>query len=146
MAAREQQAMADLERGGAAPDLVPQLLALVSEHPFRERPHALLMRALAVAGRQAEALDVYATVRARLADELGIEPGAELRAAQIAVLRQEAATAEPAAPTGVVLAVSSMQKSGLCVVIPGRGGALVAGGGRGRGPVRCCRRASVWCG
>ena len=102
--ARELRAMASLARGGA-PDLVPQLLELVSEHPFRERPHALLMRALAVAGRQAEALEVYATVRARLADELGIEPGAELRSAQTAVLRQEAAPARPVTPAGVVLAV-----------------------------------------
>jgi DNA-binding SARP family transcriptional activator len=103
LAARELRATAGLARGD--PDLVPQLLDLVGEHPFRERPHALLMRALAAAGRQAEALEVYATVRARLADELGIEPGAELRAAQTAVLRQEAAPVQLATPTGVVLAV-----------------------------------------
>ena len=102
--ARELRAMAGLARGGA-PDLVPQLLELASEHPFRERAHALLMRALALAGRQAEALEVYATVRARLADELGIEPGAELRSAQTAVLRQETAPARPVTPVGVVLAV-----------------------------------------
>ena len=105
LAARELRATAGLARGD--PDLVPQLLALVSEHPFRERAHALLMRALAAAGRQAEALDVYATVRARLTDELGIEPGTELQAAQTAVLRQEAAPARLAAPAGVVLAVGS---------------------------------------
>lgn len=101
---RELRATAGLARGGA-PDLVPQLLELVSEHPFRERPHALLMRALAAAGRQAEALEVYAAVRARLADELGIEPGAELRSAQTAVLRQEAAPGPLVTPAGVVLAV-----------------------------------------
>ncbi len=105
LAARELRATAGLARGD--PDLVPQLLALVSEHPFRERAHALLMRALAAAGRQAEALDVYATVRARLTDELGIEPGTELQAAQTAVLRQEAPPARLAAPAGVVLAVGS---------------------------------------
>jgi DNA-binding SARP family transcriptional activator len=104
LAARELQAMAALASGGG-PDLVPQLLDLVADHPFRERPHALLMRALAAAGRQAEALGVYAAVRARLADELGVEPGAELRSAQTAVLRQEAAPAQPVTPTGVVLAV-----------------------------------------
>jgi DNA-binding SARP family transcriptional activator len=103
LAARELRAMAGLARGAPAP--VPQLLELVNEHPFRERPHALLMRALAAAGRQAEALEVYATVRARLADELGIEPGSELRSAQTAVLRQEAAPAPLVTPTGVVLAV-----------------------------------------
>jgi DNA-binding SARP family transcriptional activator len=105
LAARELWALAGLALGGV-PGLVPQLLELVGEHPFRERPHALLMRALAVDGRQAEALEVYATVRARLADELGVEPGAELRAAQAAVLRQQAAPAPLVTPTGVVLAVS----------------------------------------
>jgi DNA-binding SARP family transcriptional activator len=104
LSARELRAMAGLA-GVGGPDLVPQLLELVSEHPYRERPHALLIRALAVAGRQAEALEVYATVRARLSDELGIEPGAELRSAQTAVLRQEAAPTQLVTPTGVVLAV-----------------------------------------
>jgi DNA-binding SARP family transcriptional activator len=104
LAARELQAQAALARGGD-PELVPQLTALINEHPYRERPHALLMRALAAAGRQAEALEVFATIRARLADELGIEPGAELRTAQTAVLRQEAAPTHAAAPTGAVLAV-----------------------------------------
>jgi DNA-binding SARP family transcriptional activator len=104
LAARELRATAGLARG-SAPDLVPELQALVNEHPFRERPHALLMRALAAAGRQAEALELYTAVKARLADELGIDPGAELRVAQTAVLRQEAAPAAPATPTGVVLAV-----------------------------------------
>src|SRR6185437_9607261 len=81
------------------------LQALVVEHPYRERPHALLMHALAASGRQAEALDVYTKIRGRLADELGIEPGAELRAAQTAVLRQEIALA--GLPAGVVVAVGS---------------------------------------
>lgn len=48
---------------------------------------AVLMWALHSAGRRAEALDCYATTRRRLADELGIDPGAELRAVHTAVLR-----------------------------------------------------------
>ena len=106
LAAREIRAEAALARGGE-PELVPELLTLVNEHPFRERPHALLMRALAGAGRQAEALEVFATVRVRLAEELGIEPGAELRSAQTAVLRQEAAPVAVDSPMGVVVAVCS---------------------------------------
>ena len=84
---------------------MPELQALVVEHPYRERPHALLMHALAASGRQAEALDVYIKIRGRLADELGIEPGVELRAAQTAVLRQEIAPA--GLPASVVVAVGA---------------------------------------
>jgi DNA-binding SARP family transcriptional activator len=87
------------------PSLLPELQALVGEHPYRERPHALLMRALAASGRQAEALDVYRKIRGRLADELGIEPGIELRAAQTAVLRQE--IPPTALPAGLVVAVGA---------------------------------------
>ncbi|HVN11299.1 MAG TPA: AfsR/SARP family transcriptional regulator [Kineosporiaceae bacterium] len=87
------------------PDLVPELQTLTVEHPYRERSHALLMRALAACGRQAEALDIYTSIRGRLAAELGIEPGVELRAAQTAVLRQEIAPA--GLPTGVVVALGA---------------------------------------
>jgi len=58
--------------------LIPELVALSSQHPLRERLRALLMTALVQSGRQAEALDVYADIQHRLADELGIDPGPEL--------------------------------------------------------------------
>lgn len=104
LTARELRAAAALMLP-SRPDLVPELQALVVEHPYRERSHALLMQALAASGRQAEALDVYTKIRGRLADELGIEPGVELRAAQTAVLRQEIAPA--GLPAGVVVAVGA---------------------------------------
>ena len=67
-----------------------ELEPLVAEHPLRERLRGLLMLGLYRGGRQAEALDAYAGIRSAL-DELGLEPGAELRALQGAILRQDAA-------------------------------------------------------
>ena len=74
---------------GPTPADIAELRALAAEHAFRERVHELLIRGLAVSGRQAESLEAYAAVRQALDDELGIEPGPALRAAQAAVLRQE---------------------------------------------------------
>jgi DNA-binding SARP family transcriptional activator len=109
VAARELRAEAGIALGGGA-DVVAELSALASEHPYRERGHALLMRALAAGGRQAEALAVYTAVRERLDEELGIEPGEDLRAAHLAVLRQEVSATAPPAPlpatAGAVLAVA----------------------------------------
>ena len=76
---------------GQLPDLA-QLGRLAGEHPLRERLHGLLMLGLYRAGRQADALAGYAEIRQAL-DELGLEPGAELRALQGAILRHDAALA-----------------------------------------------------
>ncbi|GLY36128.1 SARP family transcriptional regulator [Amycolatopsis sp. NBRC 101858] len=73
---------------GACSEVAGELHRLVVDHPLRERLWALLMLALAGAGQQAAALGAYDTIRSRLATELGAEPGADLRAAQLAVLRQ----------------------------------------------------------
>jgi DNA-binding SARP family transcriptional activator len=85
--------------------VVPELEALVAEHPLRERLRAQLMLALYRAGRQPEALEVYADARTRLVDELGVEPGKALRELQQAILRQDpalelAAQAGPAEERG----------------------------------------------
>lgn len=70
-------------------EVVGELEALVAENPFRERFCALLMVALYRSGRQAEALQAYGAARARLADELGLDPGPELQALGQRVLRQD---------------------------------------------------------
>jgi DNA-binding SARP family transcriptional activator len=55
-------------------ELVPELQALVEAEPFRERLWSLLMLALYRCGRQADALAAYRDLRARLDEELGVEP------------------------------------------------------------------------
>ncbi|MDQ7803484.1 BTAD domain-containing putative transcriptional regulator [Amycolatopsis sp. A133] len=66
-------------RLGQAPALIPELCAAVGRHPLRERFTGLLMRALAGSGRTAEALTAFAELRERLAGELGVGPGPEVR-------------------------------------------------------------------
>jgi len=84
----EQRIEADLQLGRHVP-LVSELQALVAEHPLRERFRAQLMLALYRSGRQAEAADVYVEVRRALVEELGTEPGHELRELQRAILNQD---------------------------------------------------------
>ena len=69
--------------------VVAELERQVSEHPLRERPRAQLMLALYRSGRQADALAVYRDGTRVLRDELGIEPGASLKALHQAVLAQD---------------------------------------------------------
>lgn len=88
--ALEDRAVLGLLLGRHAP-LSAELDALTRHHPLRERLWALRALALAGSGRQAEALAALAEVRTLLDDELGLEPGPELRAVQAQVLRQETA-------------------------------------------------------
>jgi DNA-binding SARP family transcriptional activator len=74
---------------GLASAVIAELRALVEEHPLRERLRVLLVKALYANGRQVEALEAYAQARSYLVDEVGIEPGPELRAVLAAVLAQD---------------------------------------------------------
>ncbi|MED7954017.1 AfsR/SARP family transcriptional regulator [Streptomyces sp. BE20] len=58
---------------------VPELTALVAEHPLRDRLVTQLVRALHRAGRQADGLAAYRRFARQLADELGLDPGPELQ-------------------------------------------------------------------
>jgi hypothetical protein len=69
---------------------VKVLRLVADDESLHEALHARLMVALAATGQQATALGVYAAMQRRLAEELGIEPGAQMRAAHLRVLRQQA--------------------------------------------------------
>ncbi len=105
--ALEQRIDADLALALHA-QLVPELEALVREHPLRERFRAQLMLALYRCGRQADALETYQRVRRLLSDELGLEPGDRLKQLEKAILEQDASLALPeasvAAPAAMAVA------------------------------------------
>lgn len=84
---------ADLAVGRHA-GLVSELSELVAEHPLRERLHGQLMVALFRSGRRADALDAYQKARQLIVEELGQEPGQQLRDLEAAIL------ADDAEPTG----------------------------------------------
>jgi DNA-binding SARP family transcriptional activator/Tfp pilus assembly protein PilF len=78
---------------------IGQLRASIVLEPLHEGLHARLVLALARSGEQAAALQLYAEIRERLRVELGTDPGEELQAAHVRVLRREVSTrAEPAGP------------------------------------------------
>jgi DNA-binding SARP family transcriptional activator/streptogramin lyase len=83
---------------GRHEQLVGELEALVAKHPLRERFRAQLLLALYRSGRQADALAAYQDARRLLVEELGIEPGQELRQLELAILRQDPALDLPQAP------------------------------------------------
>ena len=70
-------------------DLIGVLQAHAHEHPLRERGVRAHMLALARAGRQGEALEVYERTRVLLVEELGVDPGPALQEAHLVVLRQD---------------------------------------------------------
>jgi DNA-binding SARP family transcriptional activator len=96
LVAQEERIEADLELGRHG-DVIGELEALVRAHPLRETLRRHLMLALYRAGRQAEALEAYQDARARFVDELGIEPGPELKQLQAEILRHGAGIAAPGA-------------------------------------------------
>ncbi|MEV0199611.1 BTAD domain-containing putative transcriptional regulator [Nonomuraea sp. NPDC050691] len=77
--------------------VIPELLALVAESPFRERVRAQLMLAQYRAGRRAEALRTYQETRRYLLDQIGLEPGPALRRLHEQILRDESALMRPPA-------------------------------------------------
>jgi DNA-binding SARP family transcriptional activator len=90
LVAVEERIAAELDLGRHL-ELVGELRQLVTEHPFRERLVAHIVRALYRSGQRADALDAFLRFQRRAADELGIDPGPELRALHEQVLRDDPA-------------------------------------------------------
>ena len=146
IAALEERIDAELRLGLHA-ELADELEALVAEHPVRERLCRQRMFALYRCGRQADALEAYQAARRALVEELGIEPGKELRELHQAILRQDPAldVEIPATPE-----VASEQRSpfvgreselaeltaGLDDAFAGRGGLFLLQGEPGIGKSR----------
>jgi DNA-binding SARP family transcriptional activator len=79
---------ADLHLGRPA-EVIGDLRTLIAKHPLREEPYGQLMRALALADRRAEALEVFQDLRRKLAEELGVDPSVPLRNLHTGILRDE---------------------------------------------------------
>lgn len=75
---------------GRPEEAAAEAAVLVRENPLREPAVEVLVEACYEAGRSSEALAAYESYRVKLADELGVDPGAELRRLHLAVLRGEA--------------------------------------------------------
>lgn len=99
LAAREDHADVRL-RLGQHPQMIGELTALAAEYPTRQRLTGLVMLALHRCGRSAEAAEAYRRLRARLADELGLDPSRELRELHAAVLRDDPALDTPRSRDG----------------------------------------------
>src|SRR5205823_5252153 len=95
---QESRLAAELELG-SHDEVLAELEALVRHDPLREEPRRLLMLALYRSGRQSDALAEYREATRLLRDELGLEPGAGLRALERAILNQDPSlAASPSEP------------------------------------------------
>ena len=90
---------ADL-RCGRAGQLVSELRRLISEHPIREGLWVLLLEALDLAGRRAEAIAAFSEARSAISDELGVDPGPELRRIYQRLLAADRAESDAADGSG----------------------------------------------
>jgi len=119
--AEEERLEARLELGDGA-ELVGELQALVADRPLHERTRGLLMVALYRAGRQSDALAVMREGRRVLDEELGLEPGTDLRELERAILRQDPGLSpvsrEPETPERGRIVVVPESASAVAALVP----------------------------
>jgi YVTN family beta-propeller protein len=142
LAATEDRIEAELALGRHAA-LIAELEVLAAHHPTRERLVGQLMLALYRSGRQADALAAYRAARRALVDELGLEPGRELRELEAAILVQDASLHLPrerrAQPSGGPVRSTTLRRRRRLALLGGFAATaalgvaivVVAGGGSG---------------
>ena len=139
----EERIEADLAVGRDA-ELVAELRRLVREHPFRERLRAQLILALYRCGRQADALASYRDARRVLVEELGLEPGPELRELERAILAQDEKLQAPTRARRVRRRRHIAILAGGCVLLASAiAAALIALSGGGAASIRLLPPNSV---
>src|SRR5947207_3671256 len=106
LGADELRITAELALGGHD-QAVAELRRLLADHPLREGLWLLLMRALDGAGRHAEALEAYGQARDAISEQLGVDPGAEIRQLHADLLAKDSA-----APAGVITAGTVLPPGG----------------------------------
>jgi DNA-binding SARP family transcriptional activator len=95
---------------GRAAEVIGDLEAAVAEAPLRERRWGQLMLALYRAGRQGEALAAYQRARALLVDQLGVDPGPELRRLEAAIVAQDPSLDLPVAQAFSVVTLRGLRR------------------------------------
>jgi DNA-binding SARP family transcriptional activator/ABC-type branched-subunit amino acid transport system substrate-binding protein len=130
--AREDRVDARLALGQAR-QVVPELETLIEQSSLSERPRSQLMRALYLSGRQADALELFRKTRKLLADDLGVDPGPELRHLERAILTHDPALGTPAAAPSVAAYRRrlGLLAAGIALLVAA-GAAAVVGFGEGR--------------
>jgi ABC-type transport system substrate-binding protein/DNA-binding SARP family transcriptional activator/DNA-binding beta-propeller fold protein YncE len=124
LSALEDRIEADLALGRHE-EVVAELESLAREHGLRERMQRLRLIALYRCGRQSEALEAYRTTWRRLVDELGVEPGPELKELERMILEHDPALESPRRPGPVVAAARRLGSRDVAV---GLAGLLAVGG------------------
>jgi ABC-type transport system substrate-binding protein/DNA-binding SARP family transcriptional activator/streptogramin lyase len=117
LSALEDRIEADLALGQHE-KVVTELESLAREHTLRERLQGLRLIALYRCGRQAEALEAYRTTRRRLVDELGVEPGPELKELERRILEQDPSLESPRRE-GPVAAARKLGRRGIAIAFAG---------------------------
>jgi ABC-type transport system substrate-binding protein/DNA-binding SARP family transcriptional activator/DNA-binding beta-propeller fold protein YncE len=124
LSALEDRIVADLALGRHE-GVVAELESVAREHPLRERLQGLRVIALYRCGRQAEALEAYRSTRRRLVDDLGLEPGPELKELERRILEHDPSLEAPRREGRSVPAVSKLSRRSAVIAFAG----LLAAGG-----------------